>query len=48
VAIGDVMKETAQQYIKRIRGYVEGKKSMDVLSATPRQIAGLFPCFCIE
>jgi len=35
------MKETPQQYTKRIRGYLAGRKPMDVLSATPRQIAGL-------
>ena len=35
------MKETPQQYTKRIRGYLAGKKTMDVLSATPRQIGGL-------
>jgi hypothetical protein len=35
------MKETPQQYIERIRGYLEGKKPMDVLAASPRQLARL-------
>ena len=35
------MKETPQQYIRRIRGYMAGKKTMGVLSATPKQIAAL-------
>ncbi len=35
------MKETFQQYTKRIRGYVAGKKPLDVLTSTPKQIAGL-------
>jgi hypothetical protein len=35
------MKETAQQYIERIRGYLEGKKPMEVLAASPRQLARL-------
>jgi hypothetical protein len=35
------MKETPQQYTKRIRGYMAGKKAVDVLSATPKQIARL-------
>ncbi len=35
------MKETAQQYIQRIRGYIEGKTPMDVLAATPRQVERL-------
>lgn len=35
------MKETPQQYIQRILGYLEGKKAMDVLAATPRQAARL-------
>ncbi len=35
------MKETPQQYTKRIRGYMAGKKPMEVLSTTPRQIARL-------
>jgi len=35
------MKEIPQQYIKRIRGYIAGKKPVDVLSSTPKQIAGL-------
>jgi hypothetical protein len=35
------MQETPQQYIQRILGYLEGKKAMDVLAATPRQAARL-------
>jgi len=35
------MTETPQQYTKRIRGYVVGKKPMNVLTATPRQIDAL-------
>ncbi len=35
------MKETSEQYTKRIRGYMAGKKPMEVLNATPRQIARL-------
>lgn len=35
------MQETTQQYTKRILGYVEGKKPLDVLAATPKQIARL-------
>ena len=35
------MKETAQQYTRRILGNVEGKKPTEVLAATPRQIARL-------
>ena len=35
------MSETPQQYTKRIRGYMAGKKPMEVLSATPRQISQL-------
>ncbi len=35
------MKETPQQYIERIRRLMKGKRPVDVLAATPRQIAGL-------
>ena len=35
------MQETARQYTRRILGNVEGKKPMEVLAATPRQIARL-------
>ena len=33
------MKETPQQYIERILGYLDGKKPLDLLSASPRKIA---------
>jgi hypothetical protein len=33
------MQETPQQYTQRVLGYLEGKKPMEVLAATPRQIA---------
>lgn len=35
------MQETPQQYTHRILGYLEGKKPMEILAATPRQIARL-------
>ncbi len=35
------MKENPQQYTKRIRGYMSGKKPIEVLSSTPKQIAQL-------
>ena len=35
------MQETPQQYTQRILGYLEGKKPMEVLAATPRRIARL-------
>jgi hypothetical protein len=35
------MRETPQQYTRRILGNVEGKDPMEVLAATPRQIARL-------
>lgn len=35
------MQETPQQYTRRILGYIEGKNPMDILAATPRQIARL-------
>ncbi len=38
---GDSMKETPQQYTERIRGYMTGRRPMEALSATPRQIARL-------
>jgi hypothetical protein len=33
------MEETAQQHTQRILGYLEGRKPMEVLAATPGQIA---------
>jgi len=35
------MQETPQQYVQRILGNLEGKKAMDVLAATPRQVERL-------
>ena len=35
------MKETPQQYIQRIRGYIEGKKPMEILGTGPRKVAAL-------
>ena len=35
------MQETPQQYTQRVLGYLEGKKPMEILAATPRQIARL-------
>ncbi len=35
------MQETTQQYIQRVLGYLEGKKPLEILAATPRQIARL-------
>lgn len=35
------MKETPQQYIERVLGYLEGKKPLEILAATPRQVARL-------
>lgn len=35
------MQETPQQYTQRILGYLEGKKPMEILAATPRQLARL-------
>jgi hypothetical protein len=35
------MQETPQQYTQRILGYIEGKKPMEILAASPRQIARL-------
>jgi len=35
------MQETPQQYTQRILGYIEGKKPMEILTASPRQIARL-------
>ena len=35
------MKETPQQYIERVRGYLDGKKPMEVLASSPRQLARL-------
>jgi hypothetical protein len=34
------MKETPQQYIKRVLGYIEGKNVMEILASTPKQVAG--------
>lgn len=35
------MQETPQQYTRRILGYIEGKKPVEILAATPRQLARL-------
>jgi hypothetical protein len=35
------MQETPQQYTQRILGYLEGKKPLEVLATTPRQLARL-------
>jgi len=35
------MQETPQQYTQRILGYIEGKDPLEILGATPRQIARL-------
>jgi hypothetical protein len=35
------MKETTQEYTQRILGYLEGKKPLEILAATPRQITTL-------
>jgi len=35
------MQETPQQYMKRIRGYVAGRKPVRMLSAAPKRIAAL-------
>lgn len=35
------MKETPQQYTRRILSYLEGKKPIEVLAATPRQLTRL-------
>lgn len=35
------MQETPQQYTERILGYLAGKDPMEVLAATPRELAGL-------
>jgi hypothetical protein len=35
------MKETAQQYIKRITGYVEGQQPLKVQAATPKKLERL-------
>jgi hypothetical protein len=35
------MQETPQQYTQRILGYLEGKTPMEIVAATPRQIARL-------
>jgi hypothetical protein len=35
------MQETPQQYTQRVLGYIEGKEPIEILAATPRQIARL-------
>lgn len=35
------MQETPQQYTQRILGYLQGKKPVEVLASTPRQVAAL-------
>jgi hypothetical protein len=35
------MKETPQEYVTRILGYLEGKEPLEVLTASPRQLAKL-------
>ena len=35
------MRETPQQYITRTLGYLEGREPIEILSATPRQLAAL-------
>jgi len=35
------MQETAQQYITRILGSIEGKNVMEILASTPKQVARL-------
>ncbi len=35
------MQETPQQYTQRVLGYVQGKKPLEILSSTPRQLARL-------
>jgi uncharacterized damage-inducible protein DinB len=35
------MQETPQEYARRVLGYLEGKEPMEILAATPRQIARL-------
>ncbi|HET6450115.1 MAG TPA: DinB family protein [Spirochaetia bacterium] len=35
------MQETAQQYIQRLLGYLEGKSPLDVLSTAPREVEKL-------
>ena len=36
-----LMQETSQQYTRRILGYIEGQKPIEILAATPRKIARL-------
>src|ERR1022692_4088663 len=38
---GDNMKETPQEYIKRITSYVEGEQPLKVQAATPKKLARL-------
>src|SRR5271155_838205 len=38
---GDNMKETPQEYIKRITGYVEGQQPLKVQAATPKKLERL-------
>ena len=35
------MQETVQEYTRRMLGHLKGKKTMDVLAATPKQVAKL-------
>jgi DinB family protein len=35
------MKETVQQYVERIRGYIEGQEPLKVLAATPKKLERL-------
>jgi hypothetical protein len=35
------MQETPQQYTQRVLGYLTGKKPLEVLASTPRQVAAL-------
>ena len=35
------MKETAQEYIKRVLGYLEGNNTLEVLAASPTHVKGL-------
>ena len=35
------MQETPQQYTQRVLSYLEGKKPLDIMAATPRQVAAL-------
>jgi len=39
------VQETAQEYTRRILGYLEGKDPLEVLAATPRQVSRLIKDF---